>query len=139
MFRRHRPGAILLAAVMVAGPTAPQPDPPQDEILVRIETTLGNIDPAIDIRRAPLTAANFLRYVDRGFYDGGMINRLWRLFVMGIPTAFLFVPLSVWVLGKSRAVPESEPDRLPNLSVDQWIRKLTVIAGVYVVLYWGAG
>ena len=75
MFRH---GAILLAAVVIAGPAAQQPDPPQDEIPVRVETTLGNIDLAIDIRRAPITAANFLRYVDGGFYDGGMINRAVR-------------------------------------------------------------
>jgi peptidyl-prolyl cis-trans isomerase A (cyclophilin A) len=31
-----------------------------------------------DVARAPVTAANFLRYVDGKFYDGGMINRAVR-------------------------------------------------------------
>jgi peptidyl-prolyl cis-trans isomerase A (cyclophilin A) len=73
-----RTQAILLAAVMLAGPTAWQPDPPQDEVLVRIETAFGNIDLAIDVKRAPITAGNFLKYVDEGFYDGGRFHRATR-------------------------------------------------------------
>jgi peptidyl-prolyl cis-trans isomerase A (cyclophilin A) len=79
MFRSHQPGAFLLAAAMIAGPSAQQPDPPQGEVLVRIETALGNIDLAIDVTRAPISAANFLKYVDGGFYDGGTINRAVRV------------------------------------------------------------
>jgi peptidyl-prolyl cis-trans isomerase A (cyclophilin A) len=78
MFRPHRHGAILLAAAMISGPAAQQPGPPQSEVLVRIETALGTIDLAIDVKRAPISAANFLRYVDGGFYDGGTINRAVR-------------------------------------------------------------
>jgi peptidyl-prolyl cis-trans isomerase A (cyclophilin A) len=78
MFRPHRSGAILLAASMIAGPAAQQPDPSQGEVLVRIETSLGTIDLAIDVKRAPVSAANFLKYVDGGFYDGGTINRAVR-------------------------------------------------------------
>lgn len=70
--------AILLAAAMTAGPAAQQRDPPQDEVLVRLETALGAIDLAIDVKRAPVSAANFLKYVDGGFYDGGTVNRAVR-------------------------------------------------------------
>jgi peptidyl-prolyl cis-trans isomerase A (cyclophilin A) len=73
-----RPGAILLAAATIAGPAAQQPDPSPSEVLVRIETALGAIDLAIDVKRAPISAANFLKYVDGGFYDGGTINRAVR-------------------------------------------------------------
>ena len=48
------------------------------EVLVRIETTLGNIDIAVDTRHAPITAANFLKYVDGKFYDGGRFHRATR-------------------------------------------------------------
>jgi peptidyl-prolyl cis-trans isomerase A (cyclophilin A) len=48
------------------------------EVLVRIETTLGNIDVAVDTKHAPLTAANFLKYVDGKFYDGGRFHRATR-------------------------------------------------------------
>ena len=44
-------------------------------IRVLLETPHGNIELAIDQERAPLTAANFLRYVDEGFYDGGRFHR----------------------------------------------------------------
>lgn len=30
-----------------------------------------------------------------------------RLFLMGVPTAFLFIPMAVWILGKGRMTPES--------------------------------
>ena len=43
-------------------------------IHVLIETDLGTIEVAVDHARAPRTAANFLRYVDGGFYDGGRFH-----------------------------------------------------------------
>lgn len=73
-----RTPAILLAAAILAGPAAQQPDAPQGEVLVRIETAFGNIDLAIDVKRAPITAGNFLKYVDGGFYDGGRFHRATR-------------------------------------------------------------
>jgi peptidyl-prolyl cis-trans isomerase A (cyclophilin A) len=42
---------------------------------VVIETRLGEIEVAVEVERAPITAANFLRYVDGGFYDGGRWHR----------------------------------------------------------------
>ena len=42
------------------------------------ETGKGNIEIEVDAAHAPLTAANFLKYVDGGFYDGGAINRAVR-------------------------------------------------------------
>ena len=47
-------------------------------VLVRIETPLGNIDLAIDTTRAPVTSANFLKYVDAGLYNGGRFHRATR-------------------------------------------------------------
>ena len=43
--------------------------------VVRVATTLGDIDVEIDTIRAPITAANFLRYVDAGMYTGGRFHR----------------------------------------------------------------
>ena len=59
----------------------PVPDrrpPLPGEVLVRVETALGTIDIAVDTKRAPITAANFLKYVDGGFYDGGRFHRATR-------------------------------------------------------------
>lgn len=47
-------------------------------VLVRLETALGAIDLEVDVDRAPATAANFLRYVDAGRYDGGRFHRTVR-------------------------------------------------------------
>ena len=62
-----------------------------------------------------------------------------RLFLMGIPTAFLFIPLGVWVLGKGQATEDISPNLALVMPVKQWIWKLSSIAVVYLVLYWGAG
>ena len=68
---------LISAAAMVTMATQPLPAQSR-EVLVRIETSLGNIDLAIDVARAPITAGNFLKYVDGGFYDGGRFHRATR-------------------------------------------------------------
>jgi peptidyl-prolyl cis-trans isomerase A (cyclophilin A) len=45
---------------------------------VVIQTDLGNIEVEIDSIRAPITSANFLRYVDLGFYRFGRFHRTVR-------------------------------------------------------------
>ncbi len=57
--------AVLSVGLMIQGGLAVT-DNPQ----VRMITALGNIDLEIALDKAPLTAANFLRYVDAGLYDG---------------------------------------------------------------------
>ena len=42
---------------------------------VTISTEFGEIEIEIDTVRAPITASNFLGYVDGGFYDGGRFHR----------------------------------------------------------------
>lgn len=76
MFQIIPVAVVLFAVAMTAGPAAQQPDPAQ--VIVRFETALGNIDVAVESKSAPVTAANFLKYVDAGFYDGGTINRAVR-------------------------------------------------------------
>ncbi|MFN7545629.1 MAG: peptidylprolyl isomerase [Acidobacteriota bacterium] len=44
-------------------------------VVVRFETTLGDIVVALSGDRAPGTVENFLRYVDAGLYDGGVFHR----------------------------------------------------------------
>jgi cyclophilin family peptidyl-prolyl cis-trans isomerase len=48
---------------------------PERLIRVLIETDTGDIEVALDAGRAPVTVANFLRYVDAKFYDGGRFHR----------------------------------------------------------------
>jgi len=61
----------LLVLLFAFFQTAPAPKP----VLVVFETELGRITMEIDVAHAPVTAANFLKYVDGKFYDGGVINR----------------------------------------------------------------
>lgn len=51
----------------------------QAAVVVTIETSVGAIDVAIDAQHAPISAANFLKYVDAKMYDGGRFHRAVRL------------------------------------------------------------
>jgi peptidyl-prolyl cis-trans isomerase A (cyclophilin A) len=44
-------------------------------VTVVIETEAGNIEAEIDTVHAPISGANFLRYVDAGLYNGGRFHR----------------------------------------------------------------
>jgi peptidyl-prolyl cis-trans isomerase A (cyclophilin A) len=65
----------LLVLVLGAAPGHPSEGLPR--VLVR--TDRGDIVLEVDSARAPVTAGNFLRYVDRGLYDGGRFHRTVRL------------------------------------------------------------
>jgi peptidyl-prolyl cis-trans isomerase A (cyclophilin A) len=71
-------GLCLCFIVAAATAATRQRDLQPGEVLVRLETPLGKIDLAIDTKRAPVTAANFLKYVDGGFYNGGRFHRATR-------------------------------------------------------------
>lgn len=62
-----------------------------------------------------------------------------RLFLMGIPPAFIFIPIAVVVLGKDRKKEELEPNPALIMPMKQWVIKLAVIALAYLALYWSAG
>jgi peptidyl-prolyl cis-trans isomerase A (cyclophilin A) len=57
-----------------AAPAAPE----ADLVRVRLETEAGAIDLELDARRAPITTANFLAYVDQGRFDGTRFYRASR-------------------------------------------------------------
>jgi peptidyl-prolyl cis-trans isomerase A (cyclophilin A) len=58
----------------VAAPSVPLPD----VVRVRLETELGPILLALDHERAPVTTANFVRYVEAGRFDGTFFYRAAR-------------------------------------------------------------
>src|SRR3990170_5968903 len=73
---------ILLAAALSAAQPAQASAPPSaaeapraDLVPVAIETSLGRIVIALDQTRAPITTANFLRYVDTSRFDGQTFYR----------------------------------------------------------------
>ena len=60
-----------IAAIAVAGPGLAGTENPR----VVIKTEKGDIAVEVDLARAPVTAANFLRYVEAGLYDGSTFHR----------------------------------------------------------------
>lgn len=65
----------MLTCLALAAALALQPQSP---VVVVFETTLGKIELAVDASHAPVTAANFLRYVDAGAYDRAVFHRTVR-------------------------------------------------------------
>ena len=47
-----------------------------DKPVVVLETNFGNIEISLNEERAPITVANFLSYVDDGFYDNTLFHRV---------------------------------------------------------------
>jgi peptidyl-prolyl cis-trans isomerase A (cyclophilin A) len=80
--------SLILAAaavvVLLAQPptrAADSPPPPKSN-LVKITTSMGDIIIELLPDRAPLTVANFLRYVKEGFYTNTLIHRVVANFVI---------------------------------------------------------
>jgi peptidyl-prolyl cis-trans isomerase A (cyclophilin A)/peptidyl-prolyl cis-trans isomerase B (cyclophilin B) len=80
--------ALLLGSLLLSGP-GPAAEPPTHEATpheattqVRVTTNMGEF--VIEVRndRAPLTAANFLRYVREGFYSNTLFHRVISNFVI---------------------------------------------------------
>ncbi len=51
-------------------------------VSVRIETSKGDIVLELDRGHAPITVTNFLKYLDRGVYDGTIFHRVMESFVI---------------------------------------------------------
>jgi peptidyl-prolyl cis-trans isomerase A (cyclophilin A) len=77
MFKRFAAALSLTLAAPAVAQDAPLPAP-QTQLVV-LETALGDITLAIETQRAPVTAANFLRYVDQHRFDGTVFYRAMRL------------------------------------------------------------
>ncbi len=85
--------ALLLLAGLLAQTTVPAADPPQQQPAaapsqqtpppqVRVTTNMGDIVIELMPDRAPLTTANFLRYVREGYYSDTLIHRVVANFVI---------------------------------------------------------
>lgn len=60
--------------LLVLAQLVTQPSP----VHVVFETTMGEIVIEVNVAKAPATSANFLQYVDGGWYDGGRFHRAVR-------------------------------------------------------------
>ncbi len=61
------------ALISFAGATAQADD---EKPIVVLETSAGQITVELDKAKAPISVANFLKYVDKGFYDGVTFHRV---------------------------------------------------------------
>ncbi|PLX74038.1 MAG: peptidylprolyl isomerase A [Desulfuromonas sp.] len=66
---------ILLATLLFAGSAFAA-------VQVKMETSAGTITLELDDKKAPLTVANFLKYVDEGFYSGTIFHRVIKDFMI---------------------------------------------------------
>ena len=64
-------GFLLFAATLAPAFLPAQTRP----VVVVMETSLGTVEAEIDVVHAPVTSANFLKYVDAGSYNGGQFHR----------------------------------------------------------------
>jgi len=75
--------ALLAAPVLAQTAEAPVPAA-ADTARVALDTSAGRIVLALDKARAPITTANFLRYVDAGRFDGESFYRSMKFGAGGI-------------------------------------------------------
>jgi peptidyl-prolyl cis-trans isomerase A (cyclophilin A) len=68
-------GAPVVAAPPAQEAAAPAPKPAYKTVPVTLTTSEGAIVLALEVERAPVTAANFLRYVDQKRLDGTLFYR----------------------------------------------------------------
>ena len=67
----------LVAAGPIADPAHAQPATEKGgKPVVVLETSLGSIEIELDTEKAPISAENFLAYVDSGHYDGTIFHRV---------------------------------------------------------------
>ena len=74
-------GLLLTICLSLALPAMAQEMMLPDRPRVRIDTSEGSIVIELDAQRAPLTSANFIRYVQDGFYEGLIFHRVINNFV----------------------------------------------------------
>ena len=76
--------AILLGAAaltLAAGPSAAAESKGGNPVVI-ISTSLGDITAELDAEKAPKSVANFLAYVDEGFYDNTIFHRVIKGFMI---------------------------------------------------------
>ena len=72
---KHTALVLLAALALPLSVTAAEPAKPVNP-QVRMTTSLGVVEIELDAVKAPKTVANFLGYVDKGFYNGTIIHRV---------------------------------------------------------------
>ncbi len=110
--RRALLAALAFAAPAFAQVPAPQPAAPPPLPRVAIVTTAGTMTVEVEVKLAPITAANFLRYVDQKRLDGTSFYR-----IVKVGPEFGFVQFGPHTDAKKMLPPiEHEPTTQTGLS-----------------------
>lgn len=81
-FSRQLYAALTIALCVLAGCSQSTQVTGSADPIVRLSTTMGMITLRLDIDRAPVSVANFLDYVEAGFYDNTIMHRVIPGFVI---------------------------------------------------------
>jgi peptidyl-prolyl cis-trans isomerase A (cyclophilin A) len=104
---------LLAGALLTVTPWAPALNAQQTGIVrVTIQTELGNIELAVDSAHAPVTSANFLRYVDAGRYEGGRFHR--TVTMANQPTNNVKIEVVQW-----SAAPRGDREAFPPIELER--------------------
>lgn len=76
--------AAAFPAIAQTAPVAAATAPQEELVPIAIETSLGRIVIALDRGRAPVTTANFLKYVDAHRFDGQSFYRAMKMGAGGL-------------------------------------------------------
>jgi len=80
--KHYLPALGLLAALAWQSCAAADPAPATASVKVEVVTSMGNFTIELLPERAPLTVAQFLKYVDQGHYAGTVFHRVVPNFVI---------------------------------------------------------
>ena len=100
----------LASVVTVTGLVLQAPAPP---VVVVFETSLGAITIEVNVAKAPVTAANFLKYVDGGLYTGGRFHRTVR------PDTETRKDVPIEVVQATRAPRTAETPSFPPIALER--------------------
>lgn len=79
MIFRFAAALLAFSPLLAIAQTAPKAPPPAPLVRVVLTTSLGAITLELDRGHAPITTANFLRYVDQRRFDGTVFYRTMKL------------------------------------------------------------
>lgn len=68
--------AFVLTFAALTGTTPAQTVSDAKPVKIVMETSKGTIEIELDAAKAPISAANFVKYVKKGFYDGVIFHRV---------------------------------------------------------------
>ena len=72
----HITALSAVALIFFTGIFSPTECYSEDKIEVTLKTSMGNIVLELNREKAPITVANFLQYLNDGFYDGTIFHRV---------------------------------------------------------------